>query len=1763
MSRQLRLSFQDDSEASPVSRQYDRPPTAQGGAVRETIAAVRPQVVEQLFPVNGHAKSENESANGHDRVNGEQSSLPLASRGEKAKARDILAAIRILNEIRQKDREVSEEERLRLKRFGGFGPVALRIFPDPTTGQYKDDDWRSMGEELTKLLSPSEYESAKRTTFNAFYTSPVVTKAMFEALERLGVPQNALILEPGCGAGNFMAAASSEMRFVGVEQDSTSGRLARALYPQQDIRIEGFQKTRLPNESFDAVIGNVPFANLKLTHKGQKYSLHDYFIVKSIDALKPGGVMAVVTSRFTLDKRNGATREYVSERADFVGAIRLPAEAFQREGTSVVTDIVMLRKRDADQKPNHVDASWMETTELSVEGTTVCVNRYFAEHPEVVLGDWTLQKQLYGDDGYSIRSNGNLADQLANSIDQLPKADTSRTSVFQQEATAPRFARPPPLNHITEGSFFVGDNGLVCQQVNGESQPVKHGDIPINARRGKTGRRLAALIGLRDAARRVLQSQNENWPESERESVRRELNFKYDYFSSQYGPINKTTFSQTRKGTNIRRMPNLVKFRNDPDAMLVMSLEEYDETTTKAAKAPILLQDVVGRKAPVTTVASAEEGLLVSLDRHGKVDVPYIARLYEKSESEVVSELGDLIYRNPVADTWETADVYLSGNVRVKLAEAEQAGPEFSTNAEALKLVQPPDVLPGDIDANLGSPWIPVDVVQGFSADAFGVEPSSVRIGHVAKDATWSVEADYSTERSVAVTSHYGTKRIQGTTLLEQALNMKTPVIYDTIDDDGRERRVVNQDETLAAKEKQKLLKEAFRSWVFDDSVRAERLVRIYNDTYNNLRLREFDGSHLEFPGMNHVMQLRAHQKNAIWRCMSSGNTLLAHAVGAGKTFVMAATGMKLKEAGIVQKPMYVVPNHMLEQFAREFMQLYPNAHLLMATKEDMARDRRKFLTARIASGSWDGVIVTHSSFERIGMSAAYQQRFLREQIEDYERLLVEVAASDESRPHRNLIKTIEKQKANREARLEELAAETKKDDGLVFDELGVDHIFIDEAHYFKNLETQTKMQRVAGIQTGGSQRAFDLFMKTRFLDEQQANRGVTFSTATPISNTMVEMYTVQRFLDPHGLAARGVEHFDAWAATFGEVVEAMEISPDGASLRQRSRFARFNNLPELQQMFRSFTDVQTAAKLDLPSPRLKGGKPHIVACPMSEVQRELQQKLVERYDRIRSTRIDPREDNALAITTDGRKLALDARLLSPEAADHPESKVNAIVANIFRIWEATIDRSGTQIVFSDMGVRPTKWGYCVYDEVIAKLAAYGVPTDQIAAVGDATSDAKKQSLFERVRNGSIRVLIGSTQKMGVGTNVQKRLVALHHLDAPWKPAEVEQREGRILRQGNDNKEVAIYRYVTEGSFDAFMWQALETKARFITQVMTGNCGVRRAEDIGGQELSFAEVKAIASGNPAVLTLAEADAELQRLGVLKKNHTDEQFLIRRKLRELPETVAQLGKRIRDIQLDETTINAHQSDGISFDGRSSHPDDLVKALDSRIQRTPAHVSSRTQRLIGEFRGLAFGIVLYPYSRPEVYLQGKCSRTRTLSNDNAGPRAVLNALTRLADGYGEQIEKLIRDRSLAEQQLQDYAGSSDKPFEHGNYMQQLRETRDKLKQALAGYLPEDATESLATEELANRIQQLLSQASVEPKHAETERRPNAQFSPSSEEPITARIRRRLGNALAESDDSPAKKKSEPLVVDITPDATAPTVRQHNASVVVSAETQLELF
>lgn len=1616
---------------------------------------------------------------------------PLIASGERQKARDLIAAIRTLKSIEHDGRLATAEERNVLARFPGFGSVALSIFPNPVTGQYKDG-WRETGEELKSLLTAEEYGSARKTVFNAFYTSPVVIDAMHSALARLGVPADALALEPGCGTGNFLARAAHEMRFVGIELDGISGRIAKARFPNQDIRVEDFQNSRLP--TLDAVIGNVPFADVKLDYHGDRLALHDYFIHKSLDALAPGGVMAIVSTHFSLDRQNAASREMIAEKADFIGAIRLPSDAFRREGTAVVTDVLCFRKRAPGEPAHHVDPDWLRTATKVIDGREVSVNKFFLNHPEQVLGDWSIQDTLYGATGYSLKSNGDLAQQLAGAVERLPRFDT-RPSVATEPVST--FTPPPIDQFITEGSFFVAD-GKICRLEDGQAVPVVYGGSVLTPTSGIVGRRLAAQIKMKILARRVLQSQNDGWPEEHRVEARRELNRAYDAFVSAYGPINKTTFSETKDGTVIRRMPNVALWKQDPDGMLLLALESYDDLTGVATKAAILKRDVVGKAQPVTSVTSAEDGLVISLDQHGKVDLPFIAQLYGKSEATIIQELGDLIYLNPESKEWETADSYLSGNVRAKLKAADAAGPEFTRNAEALSGVQPDDVLPGEIDAGLGAPWIPVDDIRQFANELFRV--SGIKVAHLEKDALWSVEGDWEAQQSVANTSEFGTSRINGLTLLDQALNMKSPIIYDTIRRSDGEERVVNQEETLAAKEKQRQIKEAFKAWIFNDPDRTERLVRLYNDTYNCLRPRLFDGSHLQFPGMSAGITLRQHQLDGIWRVMSGGNTLLGHVVGAGKTMLMIGAAMKMKQAGLVNKPMFCVPNHMLEQFGREFLQLYPNAKLLIAGKDDFTKERRKFLTAKIASGDFDGIIVTHSSFERVGMSKEYQRQFLEEQIADYDRLLVEHAANKSDKAQRNILKNLEKQKAAREQKLKDLLAEDKKDDGLVFDELGVDHLFIDEAHYFKNLELATKMERVAGIQTTGSERAFDLFMKARYLDHKHPGHGVTFATGTPVSNSMVELYTMQRYLDPKGLRDRGIEHFDAWAANFGEVVEAMEIAPDGKSLRPRSRFAKFVNLQELQQMWRAFSDIQTAEMLDLPRPALKGGKPETVACPMSPEQKALQDELVERYEKLRSQKVDPRVDNALNVTTDGRKLALDARMLSATAPDYPGSKINALADNVARIWRESANNRGTQLVFCDMGVNHTDWGFSVYETVKAKLIERGIPAGDIADIGDADSDAKKQALFERVRNGGVRVLLGSTAKLGTGTNVQKRLVALHHLDAPWKPAEIEQREGRILRQGNLNPEVSIYRYVTAGSFDAYMWQTLETKAKFIGQVMTGESSIRRAEDVSGNELSYAEVKAIASGNPAVLTLAEADAELQRLAILRKNHNDEQFLARKNLRDLPERIANHERWIANLTADSATL-AGNRDVVIGNQRCTHEQVMARLTDA-LNRIPSNPMQTRIFPLGIYHGIPFSIERQPSGFASVIMQGKAPRSDSLLRDSQGSRAVMNAVHRLAQSYDEAIARHTKDKTIAEHQLTDYQARHGIPFAHGDYDDRLKACRDQLRTALS-----DTTEGAAdrSESLAAQTKALMAERKVEAATLPPKRLTRA------ETPVTARLRR----------------------------------------------------
>lgn len=1594
--------------------------------------------------------------------------------GTKENLRDIIEAIKTLKYLEATGREAGPKDKAKLSKFTGFGAVARTAFPDPVSGAYAPG-WESLGRELRELLTDDEYASAKATTFSAFYTSDLVTREMFRALERMGVESGSRGLEPGCGVGNFLHAAPDGLEFIGVEQDSLSGRMAKLIHPGHEIRVEAFQDSNLPEGSVDFAIGNVPFADIKLRYKGQRHSLHDYFFLKSLDAVRPGGVLAFVTSRYTLDKASPAVRELLAEQADFVGALRLPGEAFKDQGTEVVTDIVFLRKKPLDraaEAPEWADERWLGASDAALEGGEIRLNDYFQAHPERVLGRMSVGQGMYHNQDLRVRSDGELAAALHAAVDGLPENICTRRSEPLAAAARISAAEGGSPEGVKEGSFFIADDKTIMQLVGGEATPVMQGGQALTSDGTPGGQRLAYLIRLRDRARAVLKTQQEGRSDEVKESARRGLRQTYAGFVSRFGPINKTTMSERSDGSVVRRMPNIAKFKGDPDAYLVMALEEYNEQTNTARPAAIMRRDVVAPVEVIGAVDNAKDGLLASLNQLGCVDTPYIASLYRKSEAEVVDELGSLIFFDPAQDMYVPADEYLSGNVREKLRLAEACDdPRTRGNSEALREVLPEDLTAEEIDVTLGTPWIPAKDVQRFLADTMDIAPSSVSVEYVAKEALWRVRVGSGYRVSAAASSEFGTEEVDAFTLAEQALNMRTPTVRKKIPGGPGESDtyVLDQEGTLAAREKQAELKQRFSDWIFEDEARRDRLVRHYNEHFNNIRLREFDGSHLSFPRMSKAITMRPHQKDAIWRNMSSGNTLLSHVVGAGKTFTMVASGMEMRRTGLAKKPLYVVPNHMLEQFSREFLTLYPDANILVASKDDLSRDRRQLLKARIATGDWDGIVMTHSSFEKIAMSPAFQAKFLGDQLEEYEELVTTV--KDRSLSH-NLTKRIEKLKAARKEKLGEMARAGAKDGGLYFDELGVDHVFVDEAHMFKNLETPTKMDRVAGIATGGSNRAFDLLMKSRYLQSRTPGRGITFATGTPVSNSLGEMYTMMRYLAPELLRERGIEHFDAWAAAFGEVINALEISPDGQSLRVNSRFAKFKNLPELLCLFRVFADVQTGSMLDLPVPAIKGGKPEVIAAPMSESQMHVQDELVARYDRVRSTKVDPREDNALKIITDGRKLALDSRLVDPSAEDDPDSKVNMLVDRVYDIWLRTRDERSTQMIFCDMGVNETEWGFSVYNDIIAKLEARGVPRSEIASISDAGTDQKKEALFSNVRAGQVRILLGSTTKMGTGTNVQDKLVALHHLDPPWRPADIEQREGRILRQGNGNKEVDIYRYVTEGSFDAYMWQTLETKAKFIAQAMAGDAGTRRADDIGGVELSFAEVKAIASGNPAMMVLAEMDLELRQLSLLRKAHRRDQAKIEAQRKLLPEQIRLFDGQIAELEDDVARRQDTKGDAfvIHVGERTFKPEKQEKktarqrgedALKLAVAKAAAEGSGRPmpwEVKLGELGG--FDVVLKAErdaltrsGKFSLILEGAASyHAYGIANPKVCPPLVQHLEHRLRSFDGRLAEhRATRDKMAAD--LERYRERAGLPFGSEAEYQQLLPLRDRLRTLLS--------------------------------------------------------------------------------------------------------------
>ena len=1550
--------------------------------------------------------------------------------GLQEKARDNIAAIRTLKNLEAENRDATDAEKATLARYAGWGAMAGVFEPD----YRRRDEWNKHAAELRTLLTDDEYEAARASTPNAHYTSPMVIRSIWDGLERMGVATGAQVLEPAMGAGHFFGMQPESMQGgqrTGVELDPVTARIAGKLYPDSTIFAKGFEATPLPDNYFDAVVGNVPFGDYGVHDPSMKPQLtraiHDYFFAKSLEKVRPGGVMALITSRYTMDKENDTIRRHLAEQADLLGAIRLPNTAFKENaGTQVTTDILFLKKRLPGEPP--AGEPWLHLAPVDSPDGPIEVNEYFARHPEMMLGSMKLAGSMYR--GGEPTLDGQLSPELlSRAVSRLPEG-----------AYIPRDReRPPPkpvleaeaFARIKDGGYAIRDNAIV----------VRNGDAfdPTSLSDSAAGR-IRGMMAVRDAVRLVFRTQLEDAPEQRITEARQLLNQIYDRFVRSNGPIHSRE--------------NIRAFAGDPDHPLLLSLENYDAEHKRATKTAIFERRTLQRHKVADHAETAAEALAISLNETGRVHWPTLTRLTRRPERQLQHELGSLVYRNPEGGEWETADSYLSGNVRAKLKVAESAvalDAGFRRNADALKAVQPADLLPGDISARLGSSWIPASDIKDFICETLDLPKSFVNVAHSGPIATWGLSTDSYAKTAVSNTTTWGTPRARATDLIEDALNGRTPTIYDQIDKDTR---VVNQQETIAAREAQQKLKDRFSEWIWQDGDRAARLARHYNDTFNNLRLRTYDGSHLTFPGMNRSSlrnnDLDKHQKDAIWRTLQTDNTLLAHCVGAGKTFEMIAAAMEMKRLGLAHKPMIVVPNHLVEQWGSAFLQLYPHANIFVAGKDAFAGGNRQKAMARIATGNYDAVIVSHKSFELLPVSDETFTRFVNTEKDQLEQAIYEAKA--EKGDNRTIIKDLEKAKKRLDARLKERADRERKDDTVTFEQMGIDRIFVDESDLFKNLGFVSKMNRIAGLPNSESNRALDMYMKTRYLAERGG--GTVFATGTPVSNTMAEMYTLMRYLAPELLREAGVEHFDAWAANFGEAVTALELSPDGSGYRMHTRFAKFVNLPELLSMFRSFADVQTADMLHLPRPEIHGGRPHITAAPASPELKEFVASLVDRAQKLKSMKIDPRVDNMLKITGDGRKAALDMRLVTPFAEIEGDTKLSRATAEIFRAWDDGRDRRTTQLVFCDLST-PNADRFNVYDELRDKLIAKGVHPKEIAYIHDADTDQQKKTLFDSVNAGRIRILLGSTEKMGAGTNVQKRLVALHHLDAPWRPRDIEQREGRILRQGNDNPTVHIHRYVTEGSFDAYMWQTLETKARFINQVMNGSVTVRQAEDLEGGALTYAEIKAIASGNPAVMEKVKVDTEIRKLDQLRASHINQQHKIRWEIKSMPEKIDSARKYHAAVTTDVATRDSHADADFTmkvgnreFSGKGAR-EDAGNALNTVVM---SWRDDQTLQRRGHYKGFEILSRGGPFkdSEPELLVRGRATYKANLNPESPlGTMASIDSVLRSLDKRAEEEQSDIERNEKA---LADYGTQLGRTFEHEARLKELLAKQAQLNAAL---------------------------------------------------------------------------------------------------------------
>lgn len=1557
---------------------------------------------------------------------------PLGVGSLKKKCHANLAAIERLIALETEGVTPGDKEKRTLLRYVGWGGL-------PQAFDASNEEWKAERDRLEALLTPDELDSARATTLNAHYTSAVIIRAMYSALQRFGFIHGR-ILEPALGLGHFIGLMPDAMhglsQVTGIEIDSVTARLAKMLYPDADIRHQPFEESKLADGYYDVAISNIPFGDYKpFDSRFKKWSfvIHDYFFAKALDKVRPGGLILFVTSKGTLDKLDGALREYVSNQADLLGAIRLPNDAFKKNAnTEVTTDIVMLRKRLPGELPK--GPAWKTVAEITnSQGESIPVNEYFVARPEMMLGEMRLEGRMYKRAEPTLVGNGRpLVEQLAEVIALLP------TNVFQREirrVASPTLAQAfPAPEHIKPNAYAMVNEQIAVRD--GDSLRVLTG-LPA-----QVAKRIRGLIRVRDAVRRCLCSQLNGAQDEDVVAMREQLNRTYDSFVASFGPI-------SQRG-------NTSAFRGDPDLPLLLSLEHYDEESERAAKAAIFRERTIQKTRPVPKVSTPQEALLVTLNERGCVDLDHLAGLLHRRPCEFLPDLKGTIFLNPQTKRWETEDDYLSGNVRAKLSAAESAGlvdEQFKSNVEALKQVQPGDLNATEIDARLGSTWIPVEDITRFSEELLGEKDISV--SHSPQLATWFVRGGYGVRFSVANTTEWGTDQRSALDLIEDALNLRVPTIYDH--DPETDRDVVNGPATEAARDKQEKLKQRFKQWIWQDDERRERLLRKYNDEFNHTRLRSFNGDHLTLPGASPAIILRAHQMAAVWRILQTPNCLLAHVVGAGKTFAMVAAAMELKRLGLARKPLFVVPNHMLGQFSSELLTLYPGANILVATKDDFEKGKRKTLMSGIATGNWDAVIVTHSSFEKIPVARATKEEFFKEQMRELSLAIEQERDQGNSR----IVKALERAKKQLESKLKELAADEKKDDSLTFEELGVDRVFVDEAHYFKNLFYVSKMTRIAGLPQTASQRAFDMFLKVQHVQRINGGGGVVFATGTPIANSVAEMFTMQRFLQLTTLKAQNVAHFDSWAATFGEPVTAMELAPDGSGYRMHTRFARFINVPELMQMFRQVADIQTQEMLKLPVPDLRNGKPIIVSAPCSPELKQIVRSLVERAEALRTGLVDPREDNMLLVTTDGRKAALDLRLHDPRLPDHPKSKVNKAVTEIERIWRETSADRSAQLVFCDLSIPTDGKGFSVYEDMRDKLIARGIPAEQIQFIQHHDSDAAKLQLFRDVRAGKVRILLGSTQKMGTGANVQERLIALHHLDAPWRPADVEQREGRIVRQGNLNPEIQIYRYVTEESFDAYMWQTLETKAKFIGQVMTGESDLRRIEDITGSALTYAEVKAIASGNPMVIEKARIDAEVSRLSRLHCEHHETMFKLRSRIRHLRDDLPRLEQRLAGVRRDLHTRQDTTGDKFLIVIEGQQIRDRGMAGELLIRRAEKMRGTRSERQVGAIAGFVLSVADNFMQGPEIIIKGATAYVAKVTDTAHGTiRSVEHTIQHLE----ELAANLEQTLSETRKRLADSQTQRDVPFEYSERLASLLERQKEIEDML------DLTKNQASAQLS---------------------------------------------------------------------------------------------